>query len=1254
MKKFLKQVLVIFVIICTTLPSLFSNVSLADADDNLEQEYATNYLTPERAGNFVASFAINFFNNWSSDNHIFDDDGDPVKTSFDSSRTLRPGQDDNPPYVFSKKSWINFVYEQALSINQRNQIVSSYFNDNNQYFEKIDVADLESDALGIEDESEEESEEERGVSETTVELMNSGKIKPGDILITSEGDYLLYVGGTKIIYATPGETEGHPTDTGALKYDYIQNYFVEVRRKLEEGHEDDEDFQAEYGVSKIYRITKYALEENGWKITDADVNLFFNKRGYYDAENKYEGIPSKGSYDGSTHRSLIKFLIDGLVSLVKLLVNLALYLVRAVIVGWVSLFESIIQNFVLKLSGHSSQVSFVDKLYGVSSTSYAGERVTVESILFNKLPLTDANFFNFETAGGYAIVDENGNAISWLYNIRKNLALVYVIFRNFSIAAMLFVLLYIAIRMALSNIATRKAKYSQMLVSWFTGLCIIIFIHFFMYMVLYVNDILVNIFMGQNTAAAAEILGNGAESLTLYDAIRTKAYSWNFFDGLAGLIMYIVMVYYLLRFLGIYIKRMVSIYVLALFGSVVGVKYAIEKSSGGKSKNTLMKWMKDFIFNVLLQTIHCLIYVVFMSIAVKAALTSAGGIIVAILVFQFILKADGIFMKIFNIKGNLLDDTNKPPELRGMFKTIRSTITTAAIGWGVVKFGRKLLGENTGIRPLLRYSLNYRDGDAEDQTIARGESKLLNFKSAVAGIAYKDFGRPIKFMKNYEIQMRRRRLYDALKQTSNYKLKRSIYNTIQAEKKQRSQRFTRTLSLEKNAAVGTFGLFGSVGLMAEGFKPGILGLAASIEKLRGPAKDRKNVKLYRRLNPDKYIMNGVAGAVQIQNEKTEKDLKKVKDKQDALIRISDLEVTLNDRIEKLSQQTGMSHEEIKKELQNTITAVNKTTITGAKVRNAVNNCIAYDGGGKTKLKQEDLDAVIESLNEELEKTNSDIEIDDSMKERIMQALLDNGANLDGKDGEGLEEKDFAKLLTEAINSPDVVPVVPKGKIKDAANGVVSDKLARLIIEQYEKDTGITLTDDQKKELRKQIKGLPNIEEKSEKDAVDEVMRLMQGISLDEDKVRNATQTVISKGIPALGDRDFDRVITSVQKKINKKGISVELTSEIRDKVKGKIIEKQKARISGDATKTAEMNKLNNGQIISEDSNEEFISMVYEILSEPGMVPINSAADKEVQKTLQEAAIVMQQMKAINEANRAKNKESAVSYGEIIKEMLENF
>ena len=85
-----------------------------------------------------------------------------------------------------------------------------------------------------------------------------------------------------------------------------------------------------------------------------------------------------------------------------------------------------------------------------------------------------------------------------------------------------------------------------------------------------------------------------------------------------------------------------------------------------------------------------------------------------------------------------------------------------------------------------------------------------------------------------------------------------------------------------------------------------------------------------------------------------------------------------------------------------------------------------------------------------------------------------------------------------------------------------------------------------------------------------------------------------------------------------------------------------------------MNKLNNGQIISEDSNEEFISMVYEILSEPGMVPINSAADKEVQKTLQEAAIVMQQMKAINEANRAKNKESAVSYGEIIKEMLENF
>ena len=146
--------------------------------------------------------------------------------------------------------------------------------------------------------------------------MNAGKIRPGDIIITTEEDYLLYVGGTRVIYATP-PGDVHPTDTGALKYDYIQNYFVEVRRQLEKGHEDDPDFKAEYGAKEVYRIS----EEFAGQIEESKVNLMFNSRGYYDKENKYDGIP-KGTYRGSERTTLIGSILEGLFGLIKFLVNL--------------------------------------------------------------------------------------------------------------------------------------------------------------------------------------------------------------------------------------------------------------------------------------------------------------------------------------------------------------------------------------------------------------------------------------------------------------------------------------------------------------------------------------------------------------------------------------------------------------------------------------------------------------------------------------------------------------------------------------------------------------------------------------------------------------------------------------------------------------------------------------------------------------------------------------------------------------------
>lgn len=60
MKVFLKKVLIVLMIVIVLLPTLFSGMALADSNVN---------LTIERAGNYVANFAINFYENWSSENY---------------------------------------------------------------------------------------------------------------------------------------------------------------------------------------------------------------------------------------------------------------------------------------------------------------------------------------------------------------------------------------------------------------------------------------------------------------------------------------------------------------------------------------------------------------------------------------------------------------------------------------------------------------------------------------------------------------------------------------------------------------------------------------------------------------------------------------------------------------------------------------------------------------------------------------------------------------------------------------------------------------------------------------------------------------------------------------------------------------------------------------------------------------------------------------------------------------------------------
>ena len=950
-----------------------------------------------------------------------------IKTAYNdiASEINNPVQASDDEYVFSNKSFIDFVFKNALALDKIEYYPSNNYS-SNTYYEKIEE-NLVIKAV-IEENAEENNEENSNQIESVedgiiniAEFLNSGVVHPGDILFTTQGEYLLYVGGTKVIYAQ--EPSG---EEGALKYEYLQNYFIKVKNKLLNENKDNPDYELPaYGVVAIYRPKKELI--SAANIVENTENLFFNGKGYYDIDNKYSGLPLEGTYEGGTHTSLIDTIINGLIEVLEFLVSSIFYIIRAVIVGWVEIFESFIQMVVLDISGDSSKVTFIDKWQGVSTTSYSGERVTVESLFFNKVPITDANFFDYETAGGYSLIDENGNP-TMLYILRQNLAKWYIIIRNLSIAILLFILIYIGIRMLISSIAEQKAKYKKLLLDWIIAIAIVMFIHFFMYFIMYLNNSFVGILEEFAKTTTQNMLDSSESSL--YDAVRTKAYSFDLMQGTAGLVLYIILVYLFIRYLLIYFKRAIAIYLLGMLGSFMGVKYAFDKANGKKT-TSLGNWIKDFSFNVLLQSIHALIYVLFMTMAVSIASTSLFGIIIAIAVLQFMIKADKMFMKIFgvNAKGGLLDDIDKPGNY---FEYVMKARAISKLGGLVIGAGANIIKGESGVGKMIRLSKYASPNDdlktAEKKAELAKYEKIGNRANKLYEIGNKVYSKvPIGLLKtllNSEKQQEYRLLSNP---NIGYETKKQRYGYIQKAKQINKQKYTRKINSLKNIGVGAFNTVAGAGLLVEGFEPGLHRMGQGIGQIY-KENDTQNTKLYRRTLTDENYVKGFAGNVELsidrKIEKDEKDLKKVKGKQNILREMTKYEEEINKMIEELKQQIqdAEQQQELVRQLKLTFRNTNHSVISFGKVKKALDMFTIKNS--KEKIESSDFDRILDELQLVLNNSNSKTVLDTNTRNRLA-ASIEDLSQLDG-----LDAKKAAAFIEENISAPGVIEIQKLNNVTD--------------------------------------------------------------------------------------------------------------------------------------------------------------------------------------------------------------------------------
>lgn len=293
-----------------------------------------------------------------------------------------------------------------------------------------------------------------------------------------------------------------------------------------------------------------------------------------------------------------------------------------------------------------------------------GERVeheiglfTPDDIFFNKLLLTDANVFKIDEDMPAAIRD-----------MRSSIALWYLIMRVIAISILLGILIFIAIRMAIAVVASEKAKYKEMLVNWTISIGLVFVLHYVIIGGCALNSTLVGILSK---------IYQGSDFESAVGDLLANTMGLSFVGGWTALIVVFMITGQTFAFLVYYIKRMLIISFLTIISPLITITYSIDKLGDGKAQ-ALNTWMKEFFFTVIIQPFHCIIYMVFMSMALAAfnpiesdstgnvfatigntldSIFGSGlgidklvGCILAIVCIKFVWDAEKIIKNIFGIK----------------------------------------------------------------------------------------------------------------------------------------------------------------------------------------------------------------------------------------------------------------------------------------------------------------------------------------------------------------------------------------------------------------------------------------------------------------------------------------------------------------------------------------------------------------------------------------------------------------------------
>lgn len=393
----------------------------------------------------------------------------------------------------------------------------------------------------------------------------------------------------------------------------------EFNKKLKEGQEKGLSL-----AEAISTASEHAADKGDERLENMGNEVLDEKGG--------EDIADLGGILLSPVFYLINFIADAIIS------NLGnIMLGESGTIGTVTGTTVLQASPVSSIEGKSSYYTIdpdLDNVIGV--IQYPNIRYTPEEIFAGKIDLLSIDFISGKNYEG------NANQNSGWINVRKLVSEWYKVLRMVAIIGLLSVLIYTGIKIIISANAKDKAKYKEWIINWVMAVAILFAMHLIMAFIISVTGEFSKLLNDASEGIKIGGVGNGTAT-NLMGYVRFMVQSEDFYKKVAYEVMYIALIVYTIKFTLVYLKRVLNMAFLTLIAPIVALTYPIDKINDGRAQGFDM-WIKEYIFNALLQPMHQLLYYILVGSAISIAATNP---IYGIVVLAFMTEAEKLLKKIF-------------------------------------------------------------------------------------------------------------------------------------------------------------------------------------------------------------------------------------------------------------------------------------------------------------------------------------------------------------------------------------------------------------------------------------------------------------------------------------------------------------------------------------------------------------------------------------------------------------------------------